>query len=214
MMGLLWLHLPFLCLKEFGVVGLDTYTRGIKDLHKCWTGSLAKRRLCLGPAGVVNCTSLSALSFWVSLFPGKRGWNNTTSPTTTQTPSLRHPSWLNKACTTSKDSESEWLAKDNPETNPITIQPKTESHVAEQAFWVPWPYCSLPGHLFPIKSLALSAHVSPWTIHFWVLDKEPAFGPWKGSCFLQHQEAGACAGELRHSLKFYFLTLKQLMLIS
>ena len=33
------------------------------------------RRLCLGPAGVINCTPLSALSFWVSLFPGKCGYN-------------------------------------------------------------------------------------------------------------------------------------------
>ena len=56
-------------LKEIGVVGLDTYTWGIKDFHKCWSGSLAKRRLLLGPAGVINCTPLSALSFWVSLFP-------------------------------------------------------------------------------------------------------------------------------------------------
>ena len=55
--------LPLLSLKEFGVVGLDTYTQGIKDFHKRWTGSLAKRRLCLGPAGVINCTPLSALSF-------------------------------------------------------------------------------------------------------------------------------------------------------
>ena len=66
----------FVSLKEFGVVGLDTYTRGIKDFHKCWRGSLAKRRLCLGPAGVINCTPLSALSFWVSLFPGKRSYNS------------------------------------------------------------------------------------------------------------------------------------------
>ena len=36
---------------------------------------MAKRRLCLGPAGVINCTSLSALSFSVSLFPEKRGYN-------------------------------------------------------------------------------------------------------------------------------------------
>ena len=50
----------FVSLKEFGVVGLDTYTQGIKDFHKCWTGSLAKRRLCLGPVGVINCTPLSA----------------------------------------------------------------------------------------------------------------------------------------------------------
>ena len=51
------------------------YTQDIKDFHKCWSGSLAKRRLCLGPAGVINCTPLSALSFWVSLFPRMRGYN-------------------------------------------------------------------------------------------------------------------------------------------
>ena len=65
----------YVSLKGIGIVGLDTYTWGIKDFHKCWTGSLAKRRLCLGPTGVINCTSLSALSFWVSLFPRKRGYN-------------------------------------------------------------------------------------------------------------------------------------------
>ena len=53
----------YVSLKEFGVVGLDTYTWGIKDFHKCCSGSLAKRRLCLGPAGVINFTPLSALSF-------------------------------------------------------------------------------------------------------------------------------------------------------
>ena len=35
-------------------------------------------------------------------------------PTTSQNPSLWHPSWLNKRCTTRKDHESEWLAKHNP----------------------------------------------------------------------------------------------------
>ena len=68
--------LVYVSLKEFGVVGSDTYTRGIKDFHKRWLGSLAKRRLCLGPAGVINCTPLSALSFSVSLFPGTRGYNS------------------------------------------------------------------------------------------------------------------------------------------
>ena len=91
-----------------------------------------------------------------------------------------HPSWLNRACTTRKDSESERLAKDNPETNPITIKPETASHMAEQFSWVPLPYCYLPRHHFPIKSLALSAHVSPRTIHFWVLDKSPVSGPGRG----------------------------------
>ena len=38
-----------------------------------------------------------------------------------------------------KDSESEWLAKDNLEANPITIKPKTLSHEAELFSWVPLP---------------------------------------------------------------------------
>ena len=65
----------YVSLKGIGMVGLDMYTWDIKDFHKCWPGSLAKRRLCLGPAGVINCTPLSALSFWVTLFPRKRGYN-------------------------------------------------------------------------------------------------------------------------------------------
>ena len=59
--------LVYVSLKEFAVVGSDTYTWGIKDFHKYWSGSLAKRRLCLGPAGVINRTLLSALSFWCKL---------------------------------------------------------------------------------------------------------------------------------------------------
>jgi len=44
--------LVYVSLKEFGVVGSDMYTWGIKDFHKCWSGSLAKKetlpwaRLC------------------------------------------------------------------------------------------------------------------------------------------------------------------------
>ena len=57
------LPLFYVSLKEIGVVGSDTYTWGMKDFHKCWSGSLAKRRLCLGPAGVINCNPLFALSF-------------------------------------------------------------------------------------------------------------------------------------------------------
>ena len=84
-------------------------------------------------------------------------------------------------CTTMKDSESEWLAKDNLEINPITIKPETASHMVELFSWVPLPYCFPPGCPFPIKSLALSAHVSPRIIHFRVLDKSPASGPGCGS---------------------------------
>ena len=110
----------------------------------------------------------------------ERSKGDTTCPITSQNPSLWNPSWLNKVCTTRKDSESEWLAKDNPETNPITIKPKTSSHMAELFSWFPLPYCSTLWCPFPIKSLALSAHVSPWTIHFWVLDKSPVSGPGRG----------------------------------
>ena len=110
----------------------------------------------------------------------ERSKGDTTCPTTSQNPSLWHPFWLNKACTTRKDSESEWLAKDNPETNPITIKPKAESHMAELISWIPLPYSSPPECPFPIKSLALSAHVSPRTIHFQMLDKSPDSGPERG----------------------------------
>ena len=73
-----------------------------------------------------------------------------------------------------------WLAKDHLGTNPITIKPKTAGYVTELFSLVPLPYCSPPRCCFPIKSLALSAHVSPQTIHFWVLDKSPVLGPRRG----------------------------------
>ena len=110
----------------------------------------------------------------------ERSKGDTTCLTTSQNPSHWHQSWLNKACTTRKDSESEWSAKDNPETNPINIKTRTASHVAEQFSWVPLPSCSPPTCPFPIKSLALSADVSLQTIHFWVLDKSPVLGPGRG----------------------------------
>ena len=110
----------------------------------------------------------------------ERSKGDTTCPTTSQNPPLWHPSWLNKGFTTRKDSESEGLAKDNPETNPIIIKPETASHTAEQFSWVPLPYCSPPRCPFPIKALALLAHVSPRTIHFRMLDKSPVSGPGRG----------------------------------
>ena len=110
----------------------------------------------------------------------ERSKGDTTCPTTFQSPSCWHPSWLNQARTTRKDSELDGLTKDNRETNPITMKPETVSHVTELFSWVPLPYCSPPGHPFPIKSLALSAHVSPGTIHLWMLDKSPVSGPGSG----------------------------------
>ena len=88
-------------------------------------------------------------------------------------------SWLSDVCTTRKDPESEWLARDHLETNPITTRPKTVSHMAQRSSWVPLPSCSPPGCPFPVKSLA-NFCVYPWTIHFWMLDKSPLSGPRRG----------------------------------
>ena len=109
----------------------------------------------------------------------ERSKGDTTCPTTSQNPSRIHLGWTRHA-PPGRNLESGWLAKDNLETNPNTIKPETASHVAEQVSWVPLTYCSLPGHTFPIKFLALSAHVSPLTIHFWVLDKSPVSVPRRG----------------------------------
>ena len=108
----------------------------------------------------------------------ERSKGDTTCPTTSQNPRW-HPSWLSNECTTRKDSESEWLVRDNPETNPITTKPETTSHVAEQFSWVPLPYCSLPGCSFPIKISCCVRHVS-LDNSFLSVRQEPTFWPGRG----------------------------------
>lgn len=81
--------------------------------------------------------------------------------------------WAMHALSGRTKSQKDW--PDNPETNPITIKPKAVSHMAEQS-WVPLPFCSPPRRPFTIKSLPLSACVSPQTIHFQALDKSPLAG--------------------------------------
>ena len=125
---------------------------------------------------------------------------------TTQNPPPWNPSWLSNACATRKDSESEWLARDNLETNSITIKPETASHVAEQVSWVPLPSCSPPGCPFPVKSLALSACVSPRTIHFQVLDKSPLSGPGRGTPSCNRSDSTWLLGEIKIR-KYSFLLL-------
>ena len=130
-----------------------------------------------------------------------RSKGDTTCPTTSQNPSLWHPSWLNKACTTRKDSESEWLVKDNPETHPITLKPR---------MWATWQSCS-PG--FPYLLLSTQAPF-PNKISCFVstcissdnsfpsVRQEPSFRPWKGSPFLQQ------VGELNSHVKRLKVSLK------
>ena len=71
------------------------------------------------------------------------------------------------------------IGQSHPETNAITIKPKTVSHTAEQFSWVPLPTAFHPGALSQ-KNLLLCQHVSPQTIHFRVLDKSPVSGPGRG----------------------------------
>ena len=82
-----------------------------------------------------------------------------------------------------EELESEWLAKDDPETNLITIKPETASHVTSSGFPYPDALCRLP---FPNKlSSFLSTCVSSDN-SFPSVRQEPGFRPWKGSSFLQH----------------------------
>ena len=146
---------------------------------------------------------VSSMSYLTTGSPGKEGGTNKPPPIgriqewskeredtspyvlpTSQNPSHWNSSWLSNVCTTKKDTESDWLARDNPETNLITIKPKTTSHVAEQFSWVPLPCCSIPGHPFLVKSLALSACVSSDN-SFSSVRQEPSLEFWKGSPFLK-----------------------------
>ncbi|XP_026969954.1 uncharacterized protein [Sagmatias obliquidens] len=90
---------------------------------------------------------------------------------TSQSPSRWNPSRLSEACTTRKDPESERLARDSPETNPITVKPETVSHVESSPPGSPHPPARPPGRPCPVESLALPARVSPPTIQFRVLDE-------------------------------------------
>ena len=90
-----------------------------------------------------------------------------------------HLGWVMRAPPVKTLNKNDW-PKTTRKLIPITLKPKTASHVAEQFSWVPLPYCSPHGCPFLLKSLTLSAHVSPQTIHFRVLDKSPVSGPGRG----------------------------------
>ena len=109
----------------------------------------------------------------------RKGQKETPPPTYQN--SQWHPSWLSNACTTWNDPWVRMIGQNNLETNPITIKLQTARYVAEQFSRVLLAYCSKEP--CPIKSLALSAHVSPLTILSQVLDKSPILGPGRGPLF-------------------------------
>ena len=116
----------------------------------------------------------------------ERSKGDTICPTTFQNPSYQHSSWLSNACTTSKDSKSEWLAKDNPQTNPITIKTQGYEPCGRAVLlgsltlllstWVP-----LPNKVSCFVSTCVSSDNLLLSVR-----QEPTFGLWKGSLFLQH----------------------------
>ena len=101
--------------------------------------------------------------------------------------------WLNKACTTRKDSESEWLAKDNPETNPITIKLETvsrdcccEQQTSRAGLLGSLTLLLSTGVPFPNKISCFVSTCVSLDNSFLSVRQEPSFRPWKGSAFLQH----------------------------
>ena len=69
-----------------------------------------------------------------------------------------YPPRLSDAGTPRKHPESERLAEDNQERNPITIKPKTVSHMAQQSSWVPSASCPPPEGSPSQSSLLLGQH--------------------------------------------------------
>ena len=106
---------------------------------------------------------------------------------TSQDPPHWNPPQLNDACAPRKDPNSEWLARDKPETKPMTIKSETVSHVAEQFSPFPSPSCPPPQHPFPIKPLAWTALLSSDNA-FPSIRQEPTLKPWKGSPFLRQKQ--------------------------
>ena len=117
----------------------------------------------------------------------ERSKGDTTGLTTSQNPSCWHPSWLNKACTTRKDFESEWLIKVNSETNPITLSPETASTCRAVLLGSLTILLSarvpFPNKISCFVSTCVSSDNSSPSVR-----QEPNFRPWKGSPFLQQKE--------------------------
>ena len=106
---------------------------------------------------------------------------------TSQDPPRWNPSRLSDACAPRKDPNSAWLATDKPETNPMTINPETVSHVAEQFSPFPSPSCPPPRQPFPIKALTWTALLSSDNL-FPSVRQEHTLKPWKASPFLHQKQ--------------------------
>ena len=82
--------------------------------------------------------------------------------------------------------ESEWLAKDNLEMHPITINPKLQATWQSSSPGFPYLAALQPG-ANSNKVSSFYQHMSPQTILFW-WDKGPLLGPWRGSPLIQQKK--------------------------
>ena len=136
---------------------LDVLSAMLEQKPNPGTSPASPHVLCFKPHSFpahLQVTSWSGIL--VTLFPntwsvGKAKRREDTSPyvlPASQNPSHWNLSWLSHAFTTRKDPESEWLARDNSETNPITIRLR---------LWATWQ-SSLSGFLYPaVLSLGASS---------------------------------------------------------
>ena len=57
------------------------------------------------------------------------------------------------------------MARENLETNPITIKPETVSPMAKQSSWVPLPSCFLPEQVKVARSCLMLCDPMDYTVH-------------------------------------------------
>ena len=98
-----------------------------------------------------------------------------------------HLSWTRRAPPGRTLSQNDWL-ETTRKLIPSPWNPRLQAMWQSCSPGFPSPTVLPPGCPFPIKALAMSAHVSPQTIHFWLLDKSPVSGPGRDSPFLQHNQ--------------------------
>ena len=138
----------------------------------------------------------------------ERSKGYTTCPATSQNPSRWHSSWLNKACTTRKDSESKRLAKDNLEINPITIKPwdcePRGRAVLGSLTLLLSSRVPFPNKISCFVSTCVSSDNS-----FPSVRQQLSFGPWKGSLFLQQSHFPPGVSTMCHMVCLFLVSLPE-----
>ena len=103
--------------------------------------------------------------------------------------------------------QARWLARDNLETNPITIKPETAGHMREWFSWAPFSCCSPPTCPFSISLFFVSTCLS-WDTSLLSVTWEPTLRPWKGPpSYYKTTEADALISCLLPLAPFLTLTL-------